>query len=80
MLPGALEHGPSHLADEDATVYAAPNYDDEGNELLDDRLTPTGYQGRYRIDYLDTFGFWAFGDFQGEKLHHAGYAMGPWRL
>jgi len=41
---------------------------------------PHAYQGRYwidgdRIDYLDDLGFWAFGEFQGEELHHAGYAM-----
>ena len=28
-----------------------------------------------RIDYLDDLGFWAFGEFRGEELHHAGYAM-----
>ncbi|MFF0449631.1 Atu4866 domain-containing protein [Streptomyces sp. NPDC004609] len=41
---------------------------------------PHAYQGRYwidgtRIDYLDDLGFWAFGEFQGEELHHAGYTM-----
>ncbi|MFI6280201.1 Atu4866 domain-containing protein [Streptomyces sp. NPDC050988] len=41
---------------------------------------PHAYEGRYwidgdRIDYLDDLGFWAFGEFQGEELHHAGYAM-----
>lgn len=41
---------------------------------------PHAYQGRYwidgdRIDYLDDLGFWAFGEFRGEELHHAGYAM-----
>jgi endoglucanase len=48
---GALKHGPSHLADEDATVYADPEYDEEGNELLDERLTPTG-------DRADVSGGW----------------------
>ncbi|WSS99848.1 Atu4866 domain-containing protein [Streptomyces phaeochromogenes] len=24
---------------------------------------------------MDDLGFWAFGEFQGEELHHAGYAM-----
>lgn len=38
------------------------------------------YQGRYwldgdRIDYLDDLGFWAFGRFDGDTLHHAGYVM-----
>jgi hypothetical protein len=42
VLPGALQHGPSHLADQDATVYADPEYDEEGTELLDERLTPAG--------------------------------------
>ncbi|MET7568813.1 glycoside hydrolase family 9 protein [Streptomyces sp. NPDC005492] len=51
VLPGALKHGPSHLADEDATVYTDPDYDEEGNELLDERLTPTG-------DQVDVSGGW----------------------
>ncbi|WP_371541838.1 glycoside hydrolase family 9 protein [Streptomyces sp. NBC_00554] len=50
VLPGALQHGPSHLADQDATVYAEPEYDEEGNELLDE-LTPTG-------DQVDVSGGW----------------------
>ncbi|MFE3138516.1 Atu4866 domain-containing protein [Streptomyces scopuliridis] len=38
------------------------------------------YQGRYwidgdRIDYLDDLGFWAYGEFLGDELHHAGYVM-----
>ncbi|MGW4033439.1 Atu4866 domain-containing protein [Streptomyces sp. NPDC004838] len=38
------------------------------------------FQGRYwingdRIDYLDDLGFWAFGRFDGDTLHHAGYTM-----
>lgn len=38
------------------------------------------FTGRYWvegdwIDYLDDLGFWAFGTFDGEVLHHAGYAM-----
>ncbi|MFB7500767.1 Atu4866 domain-containing protein [Streptomyces sp. NPDC056161] len=41
---------------------------------------PHAYQGRYwidgdRIDYLDDLGFWAYGAFQGDELHHAGYVM-----
>ncbi|MER5789780.1 glycoside hydrolase family 9 protein [Streptomyces sp. NPDC001980] len=52
VLPGgALERGPSHLADEDATVYADPDYDEEGTELLDERLIPTG-------DRADVSGGW----------------------
>ncbi|MFI0511082.1 Atu4866 domain-containing protein [Streptomyces sp. WSLK1-5] len=38
------------------------------------------YQGRFwidgdRIDYLDDLGFWAYGEFHGDELHHAGYVM-----
>ncbi|MBK3573217.1 glycoside hydrolase family 9 protein [Streptomyces sp. MBT65] len=51
VLPGALQHGPSHLADEDATVYADPRYDEAGEELLDEHLTPTG-------DTVDASGGW----------------------
>ncbi|WP_375000936.1 Atu4866 domain-containing protein [Aeromicrobium sp. CTD01-1L150] len=41
---------------------------------------PHAFQGRYwvdgdRIDYLDDLGFWAFGRFIGDTLHHAGYTM-----
>ncbi|MFI6036063.1 Atu4866 domain-containing protein [Streptomyces sp. NPDC051315] len=41
---------------------------------------PHAYRGRYwidgdRIDYLDDLGFWAFGEFVGDELHHAGYVM-----
>ncbi|RZB15747.1 amidohydrolase [Streptomyces sp. F001] len=41
---------------------------------------PHAYQGRYwidgdRIDYLDDLGFWAYGAFTGDELHHAGYVM-----
>jgi hypothetical protein len=46
------------------------------DEARGDRAS--AYQGRYwidgiRIDYLDDLGFWAFGEFDGETLHHAGY-------
>ncbi|MFF3201298.1 glycoside hydrolase family 9 protein [Streptomyces sp. NPDC002962] len=51
VLPGALRHGPSHLADQDAAVHAEPDYDEEGDELLDERLTPTG-------DRVDVSGGW----------------------
>ncbi|MEU5700755.1 glycoside hydrolase family 9 protein [Streptomyces aurantiacus] len=47
----ALRHGPSHLADQDAVVHAPPEYDEEGTELLDERLTPTG-------DRADVSGGW----------------------
>nr|WP_093944490.1 Atu4866 domain-containing protein [Actinoalloteichus hoggarensis] len=38
------------------------------------------FQGRYRIDgdridYQDDLGFWAFGTFTGDVLHHAGYTL-----
>lgn len=41
---------------------------------------PHAYQGRYwidgdRIDYLDDLGFWAYGEFAGDELQHAGYTM-----
>ncbi|MFJ1512907.1 Atu4866 domain-containing protein [Cellulosimicrobium funkei] len=41
---------------------------------------PHAFQGSYwidgdRIDYLDDLGFWAFGRFAGDALHHAGYTM-----
>ncbi|MEV7284946.1 Atu4866 domain-containing protein [Streptomyces sp. NPDC093252] len=41
---------------------------------------PHAYQGRYwidgdRIDYLDDLGFWAYGEFRDNELHHAGYVM-----
>ncbi|EHR62294.1 Atu4866 domain-containing protein [Saccharomonospora cyanea] len=41
---------------------------------------PHAYQGRFwidgdRIDYLDDLGFWAYGQFEGDELHHAGYVM-----
>ncbi|MBT3153375.1 Atu4866 domain-containing protein [Streptomyces sp. CHD11] len=43
---------------------------------------PHAYQGRYwidgdRVDYLDDLGFWAYGEFKGDELHHAGYVMKP---
>ncbi|APU15497.1 Atu4866 domain-containing protein [Actinoalloteichus fjordicus] len=41
---------------------------------------PHAFQGRYwidgdRIDYLDDLGFWAYGDFVDDVLHHAGYTL-----
>lgn len=40
------------------------------------------YTGRYWIDgervtYLDDTGFWAFGQFRGDVLHHAGFVLRP---
>ncbi|MEV6172592.1 glycoside hydrolase family 9 protein [Streptomyces sp. NPDC051954] len=60
VLPGTLRHGPSHLTDRDATVYAEPRYDDEGNELLDDRLTPTGDQADVSGGWFDAGDFLKF--------------------
>ncbi|MFD9001558.1 Atu4866 domain-containing protein [Streptomyces sp. NPDC059582] len=45
---------------------------------------PHAYQGSYwidgdRIDYLDDLGFWAYGEFKRDELHHAGYVMKPGR-
>lgn len=34
---------------------------------------------RDRIAYLDDSGFWAFGRFLGDELHHAGFVMDPER-
>jgi imidazolonepropionase-like amidohydrolase len=41
---------------------------------------PHAFQGSYwidgnRIDYRDDLGFWAFGEFVDETLHHAGYTF-----
>ena len=41
---------------------------------------PHAFQGRFwidgdRIDYLDDLGFWAFGEFRGGVLYHAGYVL-----
>ncbi|MFK4105133.1 glycoside hydrolase family 9 protein [Streptomyces sp. NPDC019531] len=57
---GALKRGPSHLADEDATVYADPEYDEEDNELLDERLTPTGGQVDVSGGWFDAGDFLKF--------------------
>lgn len=43
---------------------------------------PNAYTGAFwlyrdRIVYLDDSGFWAFGRFVGEELHHAGFVMEP---
>ncbi|MCA2202400.1 Atu4866 domain-containing protein [Streptomyces griseoincarnatus] len=37
-------------------------------------------QGRFwidgdRVDYLDDLRFWAYGEFKGDELHHAGHVM-----
>ncbi|MFF2173338.1 Atu4866 domain-containing protein [[Kitasatospora] papulosa] len=41
---------------------------------------PHAYQGRFwidgdRIDYLDDLGFWAYGEWKDDVLHHAHYIM-----
>lgn len=41
---------------------------------------PHAFEGRFsingdRVDYLDDLGFWAYGEFIGQELHHAGYVM-----
>jgi hypothetical protein len=40
VLPDVMHRKPSHLADRQATVYAAPHYNDDGTRLLDTELTP----------------------------------------
>ncbi|MEU7138987.1 glycoside hydrolase family 9 protein [Nocardia sp. NPDC046473] len=42
VLADVLHRKPAHLADRQATVYATPRYNEEGNELLDAALTPIG--------------------------------------
>ncbi|MFE3060489.1 glycoside hydrolase family 9 protein [Nocardia sp. NPDC059239] len=42
VLPNVLHRKPSHLADRHATVYATPRYNEDGTELLDEKLTPVG--------------------------------------
>ncbi|WP_247197678.1 Atu4866 domain-containing protein [Streptomyces sp. GESEQ-35] len=63
-------------ADENDFVRQELLPDGRYDEARGDR--PSAYQGRYwingtRIDYLDDLGFWAFGEFQDDHLHHAGY-------
>lgn len=41
---------------------------------------PHAFQGQFwiegdRIEYLDDLGFWAFGEFRGGVLYHAGYVL-----
>jgi endoglucanase len=55
-----LSHGPSHLADEDATVYADPHYDEAGEELLDENLTPTGVKADVSGGWFDAGDFLKF--------------------
>ncbi|MEW1825161.1 glycoside hydrolase family 9 protein [Streptomyces sp. NPDC088196] len=57
---GGLTHGPSHLADEDATVYADPHYDEAGEELLDENLTPTGVKTDVSGGWFDAGDFLKF--------------------
>ncbi|MER7180873.1 glycoside hydrolase family 9 protein [Streptomyces hyaluromycini] len=60
LSAGALKRGPSHLSDEDATVYADPEYDEEGTELLDERLTPTGARTDVSGGWFDAGDFLKF--------------------
>ncbi|MFI2346458.1 Atu4866 domain-containing protein [Streptomyces sp. NPDC019443] len=74
-------HDPAHAyvgmwVDENDFVRQELLPDGRYDEARGDR--PSAYQGRYwingtRIDYLDDLGFWAFGEFQDDHLHHAGY-------
>ncbi|WP_262057449.1 glycoside hydrolase family 9 protein [Streptomyces sp. STR69] len=57
---GGLTHGPSHLADQDATVYADPHYDEAGEELLDEHLTPTGVKTDVSGGWFDAGDFLKF--------------------
>jgi endoglucanase len=41
VIPSVLDREPSHLLDEQATVYETPDYRDDGATLTVDRLTPT---------------------------------------
>jgi hypothetical protein len=60
VIHGTLSHGPSHLADEDATVYADPHYDAAGEELLDEHLTPTGVRADVSGGWFDAGDFLKF--------------------
>ncbi|MFB7665315.1 glycoside hydrolase family 9 protein [Kitasatospora sp. NPDC056138] len=42
VLPDVMHRQPSHLADRQATVYATPHYNEDGTQLLDEKLTPVG--------------------------------------
>lgn len=65
-------------ADVEGFLYQELTADGRYDETRGGR--PHAFQGRYRvdgdrIDYLDDLGFWAFGEFDGDTLHHAGYTM-----
>ncbi|MEV0481716.1 glycoside hydrolase family 9 protein [Streptomyces sp. NPDC050508] len=60
VVRGTLSHGPSHLADEDATVYADPHYDAAGEELLDEHLIPTGVKVDVAGGWFDAGDFLKF--------------------
>jgi hypothetical protein len=60
VIHGTLSHGPSHLADEDATIYADPHYDEAGEELLDEHLTPTGVRADVSGGWFDAGDFLKF--------------------
>ncbi|WP_035286446.1 glycoside hydrolase family 9 protein [Actinokineospora spheciospongiae] len=42
VVASIVDRRPAHLNDAAATVYEVPRYDESGDELLDERLTPTG--------------------------------------
>ncbi|MBP2335493.1 hypothetical protein JOF41_001671 [Saccharothrix coeruleofusca] len=75
--PVVAEHPYAGLwVDEDDFVRQELRPDGRYDEARGDRAS--AYQGRYwvtgdRVDYLDDLGFWAFGEFDGDVLHHAGY-------
>jgi endoglucanase len=52
VVPDVLDRKPSHLLDEEATVYETPTYANEGATLVDDALTPA------RDGTVDVAGGW----------------------
>lgn len=68
MLTNVLGRKPSHLTDRQATVYATPHYNDEGNQLLDEKLTRVSGP-------VDVSGGWSdAGDFL-KFTHTTSYAL-----
>ncbi|UMG93962.1 Atu4866 domain-containing protein [Nocardioides sp. TF02-7] len=77
--------------DEAGTARAVGAWHDDGHALVqhllpDGRYTETrsgradAYTGRYwvagdQVVYLDDSGFWAFGRWEGDLLHHASFVM-----
>ncbi|MFE3249794.1 Atu4866 domain-containing protein [Streptomyces sp. NPDC059209] len=78
---GAGRAGPDRIGvwvDTEGFLHQELTADARYDETRGGRLH--AFQGRYwidgdRIDYLDDLGFWAFGRFEGDTLHHAGYTM-----